>query len=310
MGKRDSKLSAMHREYYGGVGILARAGVEQIDAKLVALSTIPDGFDRHETIDLLMYLYALVFKHPPDEFWPVSTSGFDSGANARLGIERAARSGDQEFLSEFRDQFQAQLPAAVLFEYDEADVRGDMMKAEVDQVHADFVVKLYEAGATGHEEGSLISKQQALTLLANHGQIPPEWTEMEEESVATDTKVARLNRMRERLMDTSKEVRRALTYQGAIVRAGISHMDQFDIVQYAYPANSTEVLWRSQDWPHFGRSVQTTEVLAKQLPAPVKRAVLFEDEDEDLIITDDDVDKAIQVAGERHGDEYAQILGQ
>lgn len=309
MNKRSAQLSAYEREYYGGVGVLARSGVDQIDAKLVALSTIPDGFDRRETIDLLMYLYALVFKFSPDEFWPVQGGSFGRGEEARLGIERSTRKGDKDFLGEFRDQFQMQLPATVLFEYDEADVRGDLLQAQVDQVYVDFVVSLYEAGAN-NIEGSLINRQQALTLLARKQLIPPEWTEVEEESVATDIEVARMKRLRERLLDTSDEARRALAYQGAILRSGVSRVDRHDIVQYAYPSNKTTVLWRAANWPHYGRSVQTIPVPPKELPGHVvERAVLYEDDDdEELVITDDDVDAAIAAAEERHGEEDAQIL--
>ena len=307
MSSRGSKLQGAEREYYGNVGVLARAGVEQIDAKLIALSSLPEQFNRKEMIDMLMYLYALVFKFSPDEFWPVASTGFGRGSEAALGIERASRKGDADFFSDFQSQMSMHLPQSVLFEYTDSDVRGDKIKAEADKLYVDMAVQMYEAGAISGER--LLDRQKTLGFLALAGVIPPEWSEAEEITQASDTAVARTRRMREELMDTSPQVRRALAFQGVAIERNLAHRSEYDVVRFAYPVRSTEVLWRASEWPHYGNNLHPVTRVAGDGDV-VERAVLYRNDDEDdpFVITDANVDTAIADVGERLGDEYSFML--
>lgn len=195
MQRRKKDLEEMHREYYGGIAVLASEPMTEIDAKLIALSQLPVGFDRRQFIDLLMYLYALCFGYPPEEFWVVKAAAFQSrSAEVQLGMERAKSKGESVFLDEFRDKLQAELPASVLFSYDERDQRGDKLNAETHKIYAEIATMLYESGLA--QSAPLLSKQRTLEYLVRHRVLPPEFSEVVEDAYATDVEEAGRVRMR------------------------------------------------------------------------------------------------------------------
>lgn len=298
MKSRKEKLDGMEREYFGGVAVLAQAGVEQADAKLVALSSLPTGFSQREMIDLLMYLYALVFGFSPDEFWPVRGGSFGRGAEAEIGVERATRKGDKDFFSAFQEKLQAELPATVLLEYEERSDSGRLIEAQLEKIYAEVATMLYEAGAGTHPDGPLWNQQMTLSYLIERGMVDPVYTDVVEEVEVEDTDIVRTRKMKERLMDTSDQVRAAVEWQkGAIERRGKGG-PAYDIVRYLWPSNRVVELWPANEYPHYGKLHRVAK----------KRAVLFEDEDTGLVITDKDVDTAVADAGDRLGEEFAQVL--
>ncbi|MCC6602161.1 MAG: hypothetical protein IT327_03065 [Anaerolineae bacterium] len=285
MKSRRAELDGLEREYFGDVAVLAGSSVEQVDAKLMALSSLPEGFKRQEAIDLLMYLYALLFRFPPEEFWPVRGGSFGRGTETQVGVERATRKGDMDFFSAFQEQMQKELPAAVLLEYEERDDRGRHIEATISEIHAKIASTLYQAGAL-NIEGPLLTRQQALSYLVANGVIPPEWSEAVEDVEATDTEVARMNLLRERLLDTKPQVHRAIA----------QYPDQ-PIVRYQWPSGREIVLWERGD-----QAIKRSHLITK------KRAVLYRNEDADLVITDEDVDTAVAAGNGRLGAEFAQLL--
>lgn len=70
-------------------------------------------------------------------------------------------------------------------------------------------------------------------MLANSGVIPPEWTEVEEEAIATDTEEARSKRFKEQLLERV-EVRRAC-----------EQYEDEPIVRYTWPQRRTVTIWNS-----------------------------------------------------------------
>lgn len=300
MAGRKIELDAEMRERYGGLAVLAQMGLDQIDAKIIALSSLPAEFDRREMIDLLMYLYALVFGFSPDEFWPVQGGSFGRGAEARLGVEQATRKGDMDFFSAFQEKLQAELPAIVLLEYEERDDRGRRIEADIAEVHARIAQTLYEAGQNGLE-GSLLTKQQAISYLVSQDikGIEPEWSDAIEDITAEDTDIVRVRRLKERLLDTSEQVRTAMKWQERKVKRSAA-TGEYDIVRYQWPSTRVQTLWPASEWPHYQN--------LHPVPRHVKRAVLFRDEETGLVITDDDVDTAVSDGSGRLGDEFAQIL--
>lgn len=285
MKSRRARLDGLEQEYFGDVAVLAGSSVEQVEAKLLALSNLPDNFKRQEAIDLLMYLYALLFRFPPEEFWPVRGGSFGRGEETRIGVDRATRKGDMDFFSAFQEQMQRELPAGVLLEYDERDDRGRRIEAEICKIHADIASTLYQAGSL-NIEGPLLTRQQALSYLVENGVIPPEWSEIEEDVMATDTEVARMNLLRERLLDTKPQVHRA-----------IAQFPDQPIIRYQWPSGRELELW-----PRGDQAVKRSHLITK------KRAILYRNEDADLMITDEDVDTAVAEANGRLGEEFAQLL--
>lgn len=298
MRSRKEKLDGLERDYFGGVAVLAQAGIDQADAKLVALSSLPAGFDQREMIDLLMFLYALVFGYSPDEFWPVAGGSFGRGTEAQIGMERATRKGDMDFFSAFQERLQAELPATVMLEYEERDDSGRRVEAEIDKVHADVAAQLYEAGGSAGER--LWTREMALSYLIERGIGDPSYTDVAEDMEYSDTDVVRMARLKERLMDTSDQVRAAVAWQKTAIERRNKAGDAYDIVRYMWPSNRLVNLWPASELPHYGK--------LQRVAKPKKRAVLFEDEDTGLVITDDDVDTAVAEAGSRLGAEFAQVL--
>jgi hypothetical protein len=203
MDARETKLEGKNLQYYGGLAVLASLGSADIDAKLLALSELPENFDRQEFITLLMYLYSLSFGFSPDEFWPVQI-GWLLGRNteAELGVERATQKGDADFFLAFQDRFQLELPTmggedpAVIFKFDERNDRGRMMAADVAHVWAKAAALLY--GTSSPDGVTLLTREQTLQVLADQGIIPEEFSASDEATKADDTHAIRArNRARQ-----------------------------------------------------------------------------------------------------------------
>ena len=117
MAARETNLSKLEREYYGGVAILAQEGVDQIDAKLVALSQLPAGFDLESVTKLIMLGIALAFGYDPIEFWPIDTGALGRSRESEIQHMKATGKGGIEFIRSFQDRLQRELPPTLLFEF-------------------------------------------------------------------------------------------------------------------------------------------------------------------------------------------------
>lgn len=182
---RKADLDAENRARFGGVMVLAQEGLEQIDARLFALSSLPDNFNRETFLNQCMYAYALCFGYDPREFWPVSGGQLGSATETEVQHMKATGKGGLDFVLSFQERLQRELPDTIDFEFEQRDDAGSQMEAAVAQAWADVAKTLYEAGATTGQ--ALLDRRYTLSLLADHGIIPPEWTELEEETKATDT---------------------------------------------------------------------------------------------------------------------------
>jgi hypothetical protein len=110
-----------------------------------------------------------------------------------------------------------------------------------------------------------------LSYLVANGVIPPEWSEAVEDVEATDTEVARMNLLRERLLDTKPQVHRAIAQYPAQ-----------PIVRYQWPSGRELVLWEQGS-----QAIKRSHLITK------KRAVLYRNDDAGVTITDEDVDTAV-----------------
>lgn len=162
---RNAVLEGRMQEWFGAVAVLATAGVDDVDAKLVALSQLPEGFDQQVFTDLLIYGYALAFGYDPREFWPVSSGALGTAMETESQHRKATGKGGKEFVLSLQEELQGNLPDTLHFEFDERDVDGEMSDALLQEKQVAVV------GAMG----GLLSQEQSLTLLAEQGIIPPEW---------------------------------------------------------------------------------------------------------------------------------------
>jgi hypothetical protein len=292
---REAKLDSKEREYYAGVSTLISPGPDDVDAKLIALSQLPDGFDLDKFTDLLMYGYALAFGYDPGEFWPVRYGALGRGKETEVQHRKATGKGGMDLTSSYQERLQQELPESVHFEFEQRDTEGEILDAELAGTIATWVAKLYEAGQFRGEP--LLDRQQALSLLVDKGLVPEEWSIIEEDVEATDTEdVGRWLRVERQRVLTLPRVLRA-----------IELWPNEPIVKYTYdplryPLGRQRVLWamasdalRRRSW-----------AVAKLERQAGTGDVLFESGD--VTITEEDVARAIDEAGKRVGPEMVQLL--
>ncbi len=290
---RAAKLDGMGREYFGGVLVLASAGVDQVDAKLIALSQLPASFDARTFMDMSMYGYALCFGYDPREFWPVSSAAIGTATETETQHRKAFAKGGLAFTLAYQERLQQELPETLQFEFEQRDDAAELAVLAVEQAKADVVRALYEAGLK--DGAPLLSREQALRLAAQHGLIPEEWTLADENVSATDTDDSDL--------DAEEEAPPAQDAEGAApqadrwlalprVQRALAVFPDDDIVRYSWDpkrrhAEQLAVLWRPRNKPRFHAA------------AKVRRedGVLYQDGD--LAIREADVDRAIDEAGRR-----------
>lgn len=321
MRTRDAALDTDMRKYYNAVAVIAQQGIDSIDAKLVALSNLPEGFNLEMFTNLLMYAYALCFNYDPIEFWPVTAGQLGRGRETDIQHRKGTGKGGLNFMLAYQDQIQMQLPATLLFEFEQRDQEGVLLDAAVAQAWSNVVATLTTggssaapgpAGAKGGDgepakpsgnkddqtEGNpkdqrpasavvsqpqgIISIAEARQMLATQGVIPSRWTEEQEDVTATDAKNP--EEERERLL-SNENIRRA-----------IYEFPEEPIVRYSWPHNRADVLFR-----------QSKDLLAATRFTLLKPAALISDaqyeepveETEDPVVEGDwsEVEQSLEMDG-------------
>lgn len=285
---REGQLDAKMRRYFGGVHVLATSGVggETLDARLVALSNLPANFDQETFINQTMYGYALVLGYAPGEFWPITGSVLGRGKEEETQHQRATTKGGMDWALSFTEQLQNELPDSIHFQFEERDEQGELLQAQVAQSWANVVNSLY-TWPNQFQQG-LLNEYQAREMLAAHNIIPTEWTETEDAEIATDTE--------------SAEVRKRWLENGN-VRRSCERYPNDPIVLYRWTGGIGRevVLWDS------GADALRPRVWAvKKRQDDDNSAVLFADDD--VTITEADVDRAISDGERRVGIEFSEML--
>lgn len=227
MEAREARMSAKEREYYGSVEVLASDGGEyNPDAKLVALSQLPDGFDQKVMTNLLMYGYALAFGYDAREFFPASEGSLGTGRETQEQARKATGKGGKDFSLSFQERLQDELPETVHFEFEERDEQGELLEATVREAKAKVIGRLY---GMRDNSGAVLTNEQIMILLAQDGLIPEEWTAVEEDVTSTDEE-----QIRQRLLDNPK------------VRSACERYQNEPIIRYIWGERPKEViLWES-----------------------------------------------------------------
>ncbi len=320
MKKRAADLTAKGRNYFGGVHVLASEGIEDIDAKLIALSQLPAGFDLETFTNLLLYGYALAFGYDYTEFWPAAGGGLGRGTETTIQHQKATGKGGLDFILNYQDRLQQNLPEAILFEFEQRDIDGELQSAALTQAWAQAAQTLLGqgVGALTVEEGRI--------LLAQQGIIPPDWTEAEEEATASADGQQRSIKAIRAQVERAQMIRRgnvwaaAFTYpfepivrmdqdgaERVLWRAGIDFLEE----QKAGPMARSMAEQYGHINPRMARAILGQSFAVATLPAlPVSRAddTLYTDEGEDFTITVEDVTQAIQEGAQRVGKKYGQLL--
>jgi len=240
MKAREVDLSQRERDWFGGVAVLAQEGVDQVDAKLVALSQLPDGFNLEQFTQLLMYGIALCFAYDPIEFWPVAAGALGRGKETEIQHMKATGKGGLDFVLSFQDRLQRELPPTLLFEFEQRDVSGEMKDAEVAKAWADVFAVYASSG--------ILDREEVRRLMVDQGIIPGDWTEAEESAQ----------------IDSGGEQRSQLLAQDAIWRCAFTQPTE-PIVRRHFPTGRVEYL--------FGNGL---ELVYQHRSHPVAKAVFEE----------------------------------
>lgn len=240
MEARDTELTGMERKYFGGVAVLASSGMDQVAANLVALSSLPQGFDLRVFTDLLMFGYALAFGRDAREFWPVSSGALGTGTETEVMATKASGKGEIDFTLTLQEQLSAprNLPPTLQFEFAQRDTGAELVDANVATAWATAINTM--AAPSGMGLPSTLTDAEKRQLLAQQGLIPEGWTVEEEEVTATDTAAAagdtstpgEARQLRERYLSLSR------------VQRAIERFPDEPIIEYTGPVGRERVLWR------------------------------------------------------------------
>jgi hypothetical protein len=281
---RKNELDGMERQYYGGVQVLASAGMDTIDAKLVALSQLPQNFDASAFMNTTMYGYALAFGYDPREFWPVSGGQLGTALEAEVQHRKATGKGGMEFALSMAEGLQHELPPTLAFEFEQRDDEGELQNAAVQNAKLGVVATAYQAGLM--QGAPLLSREEARILLAEAGLIPPEWTTTEEDVTATDTEAAESQGEADESAAAEEAPAADQTAQRALdsepVRRAMAEFPREVIEQHGWPS----------------RRVRVLRVPRRHLWAVERKAKVLYSKGE-VTITMADVDKAIDAWDKR-----------
>lgn len=215
-----------YNERFGKLMTIMSQGSDAPEFAIQMFRRLPEGFDLQQWTSLLMYLYALAFGYDAREYFPVDSGDLGSAKETETQHRKASSKGDLDFSLAHQEQIQNQLPASLLFEYEQRDVQGEVADAQAAKVKAELVSEI--AGWTVGGE-SVLTSNQILQIAAKYGIIPDDWTPQEEEVSATDVKATEMERIRD------------LT----VVRVAAERFPQEPIVRYEFPSGRARTLFAS-----------------------------------------------------------------
>lgn len=146
---------------YRGLPVLLRQGPEPIQMNVLDLARIPDGFDTEKDMTLYVYALALAFGVDAREFWTATQSGATK-ADATVSHLKAQGKGIGDMIQTFTSVMRLALPDSVNFAFDFTDDEQDKLKAEINAMNADTLVKLTTTGILTPIEARAMAVQQKL----------------------------------------------------------------------------------------------------------------------------------------------------
>jgi hypothetical protein len=250
MANRDADLKSKELEYFSSVAVLA-SGNASVDAKLVALSSLPVGFNLREWQDMLMFGYALCFGYDPSEFWPVQFGAIGRGTETEVQHEKATGKGRLDCVLSLQEQLQEELPDSVELLFDQRDEKGELLHAQVVKAWGDAVGSM----------GKIISVDESRVLLAEQKVIPSSWAPTAD-SMATDEQDPDNEPVVEpaavKPVDAPKTTTTDATSQQKMMRDTLLSMPRVTraiekyptepLLEYSYPENRYTILaYRAED---------------------------------------------------------------
>ncbi len=142
-------------------GVLWLASVQNVDAKMLPFSNLPEQFDREVVVTLYVYTLALNFGVDAREFWPATVTGATK-ADALVQAQKAKGKGTAELMTAVERAINFRLlPEGVYFQFDFQDDEEDRLRAEINQMRVATVMAMYQgrAAANNRLTGSAVEEE-------------------------------------------------------------------------------------------------------------------------------------------------------
>jgi len=115
-------------------------------ANLVSFANLPDGFNEEVALDTYLNIVALAFGVDKREFWPESSSGLGGNREAAVMAQKARGKGKGDIIAAIERAINWKvLPASVNFRFDFRDDEEDKLKAEINQVKVNSIMRLWDS---------------------------------------------------------------------------------------------------------------------------------------------------------------------
>ena len=265
MKAREADLQSKDYNWFANVAVLASAAAT-VDAKLMALRSLPASFQLRDWMDMMIYGYALCFGYDPSEFWPVQFGALGRGTETEIQHEKATGKGRLDFVLGLQEQLQENLPDSLSFLFDQRDEKGDLLHAQVDQAWATFGKTLID--------GQILIPGEVRVLLAEQNVIPRSWAPTADElstdqenadndpevleepdpnAIVTEDPAAKktikpAKAITARVQDVSNMLdARDILMNMSSVRRAIEYYPDEELVEYKYPENTYSVICRRTD---------------------------------------------------------------
>lgn len=163
-----------------------------VDAKIISFSNLPEHFNKRDATEIAIYSFALAFREDPRELWPVSTGTMGTATEANIQHMKARAKGTGMVLTEIERGFNdgLSLPPSLTFRFDFQDTEEDQQAAEIANLKADYITKLWKPDAAMGM--GIISTEEARQWLVRQGLFDEEDLQtMDDEGVATDVETAK-----------------------------------------------------------------------------------------------------------------------
>lgn len=149
---------------YRGIPFLGKAGMD-IDAKIVDLASIGDGFDPETEKRDYVFCLALAYGVDAREFYPATTSGATKG-DASIQDMKTQDKGKGDIIETFESAWRDVFPDTLEIEYDNPNDERDKMHADINAVHVTYFMSL--------KSTSIIDADEARAHLIAEGVLDPE----------------------------------------------------------------------------------------------------------------------------------------
>ncbi|GAB4514045.1 MAG: hypothetical protein Kow0047_25780 [Anaerolineae bacterium] len=185
----EARRKARDQTTFKGVLWLAAQAnpLQNIDVRVTPFSTLPDHFDKEQSITLYVYTLSLDFGVDVREFWPASQAGATK-AEAEIQHQKAKGKGFGRMLMVIERAVNWDvLPPGLEFRFDNVDSEDDLLRETIRARVIDNVRRLWEPSPVTGE--GLIDRIEARRLLRELG-AAPEWVADTDEATAVSAENA------------------------------------------------------------------------------------------------------------------------